>query len=299
MLLKIEIVMRHFGGNVRIQLLILISVTIVATAPAQWFDPESLSNTVLIEKWQDTSFVPHGTGFVLHNYADPSCSINVTAGHLLNRSELYVSVNADSALIRYARTIKADTLCFKKLKWALTEGKLRCQVRLLASPPPRMLIDTLNDIGIFLTDLPTWVISKPGDTLHCAPFKELPRSMFRYKKDVALGDGLYFLGFPFGIGVLERLDPVIRSGSIAWLSQSSNEFLLDAFSFGGNSGSPLFSKITLGRKPGTLEWEGTTLVGMVVGHLGDSTQNWGLARCVWIDQISKLADRAGTLSLSD
>jgi hypothetical protein len=279
--------------------LFVLSAIIASTAPAQWFDAQSLACTVLIEKWQDTAFVPHGTGFVLHNYDDPSCPIVVTAGHLLNRSELYVSFNADSSLIRYATAHKLDTLCFKKLNWFLVGGRLRTQVRLTTSPRQTLLIDSLNDIGMFLIDLPTWVIAQDGDTVRCAPFQSMPRSMIRYRKDLSLGDELYFVGFPFGLGTFTRLEPIIRSGSLAWLSQDSNEFLLDAFSFGGNSGSPVFSKIILGRKPGLLAWDDAYLVGMVLGHLGDATQNWGLARCVWIDQVSQLGRRAGALSITN
>ena len=138
----------------------------------------------------------------------------------------------------------------------------------------------------------------------------------RFEKDLSLGDEIYFVGFPFGIGAHHRIEPLVRSGSIAWISENSREFLLDAFSFGGNSGSPVFLKRLIGTKPGVLRWEKPFLVGMITGHhsirlenvltqpdpsvlkfeKGTINLNLGLARCVWVDDILHIANKAQELN---
>ncbi len=127
-------------------------------------------------------------------------------------------------------------------------------------------------------------------------------SKIRFRKDVSLGDEFYFIGFPLGLFVDKRLSPILRSGTVAWMSDESTHFILDAFSFGGNSGSPVFSKIILGRKPGELNWEDAYLSGMVVGHFYDENDhkiNIGLAKCLWIDEIIKLTEDMLDLQISN
>jgi len=87
--------------------------------------------------------------------------------------------------------------------------------------------------------------------------------------------------------------PVLRTGIVSWKSDESNEFLLDALSYSGNSGSPVFTKAKIGKA-------GPDLIGMVTGHLNEELEfedknnlmkkpkshgNMGLAICVWIDDI--------------
>jgi hypothetical protein len=306
--------------DMRIIKLFIMSLCICSIINAQWFDPQTLNCTVLLEKKQDSMFVPLGTGFVLWNYRNRNQPIVITAGHLLNRQDLFVSINADSSLIRYAQKNHLDTIIIDKLKWSIINGKLRAKIRLTKSPVATYLIDSTIDIGLFLIDMATSTKTFEGDSICLAKFQILPKSKFRIRSDVSLGDELYFIGFPFGIGTDFKLEPVIRSGSVAWMSKSVNEFLLDAFSFGGNSGSPVFSKILLGRNPGMLSWDDAYLLGVIVGHLGEKMegvlvqpdpnvagivrnnyegQNYGLARCIWLDSILPLIDRASTLKISE
>lgn len=120
---------------------------------------------------------------------------------------------------------------------------------------------------------------------------------------------MYFIGFPFGFGTDELIQPIVRSGSIAWLPKNRAEYLIDAFSYGGNSGSPIFRKILFGAIPGKIDWELPKLVGMITGHQNLSLENvltqpdpselkfvkgnldinLGLARCVFMDDIMELA----------
>jgi hypothetical protein len=303
----------------KIRILIFTMLLPTGLLLAQWFDQQSISSTVLLEKWQDTAFVPFGTGFAIHNYSSVR-PIIVTCAHLLKRSEIYVTVNADSMLLAYATKTHIDTIVFDKLKWVVDGKKLRTRVSLRIQPRPTYAAQTGLDVGVFLIDLPSRILQNSGDTLKISKILGIPRSQLRMRKDVKLGDELYFVGFPFGIGVETELEPLVRSGSVAWSSEMSDEFLLDAFSFGGNSGSPIFSKIVLGRKPGNLEWDSPHLVGMIIGHIGDSIegiltqpnpklpaiiretrelQNYGLARAIWIDTIVPLIEQADRLDLGE
>lgn len=60
------------------------------------------------------------------------------------------------------------------------------------------------------------------------------------------GDFVYILGFPMGLIGPERNYVIVRSGNIARIQDAidhrSNEFLIDAFIFPGNSGGPVVTK---------------------------------------------------------
>ncbi len=287
---------------------------------AQWFDPQSLSSTVLIEKKiAPDSMVVHGTGFALWNYSYPEMPIIITAGHLLqNRTDLYISLNADSSIISFMKKNNIDTLLFGKMKWTLEQNKLRTNLNLFTGLRPSYFVDSTLDVGMFLIQLGMSAYNDSADSMKIADLLLIPRSMMRSRKDISLGDELYFVGFPFGLGAYSINQPIIRSGSVAWVSESSSEFLLDAFSFGGNSGSPIFSKRIFGRKFGEINWDEAYLVGMVVGHHGQrvegilrqpnpkenlldrisfETQNWGLAIGIWIEDILKELKKIKNLSL--
>jgi len=301
-------------------LLLALACGLLQISNGQWFDRQSLSSTVLLEKLQGNSPVPHGTGFVMWNYSNPNYAFVVTAAHMLKHSELFVSVNADSALLSYASRHKLDTLRFDKQKWSVTGRKLRTKVRLVSGPNPTFLANDSLDIGVFLIDLPTGGVTESGDSIRIADLLMIPRSQIRLRRDVSLGDEAYFVGFPFGVGSLDRNEPIVRSGSVAWLSHSLPVFLLDAFSFGGNSGGPVFSKMIFGLRGEVVTLDTALVIGMVVGHLGEGVtgviwqpdpkdlrferasfeiQNYGLAKCIWIDEILRIMDQAKGLRLPE
>jgi hypothetical protein len=114
------------------------------------------------------------------------------------------------------------------------------------------------------------------------------------RADVKLCEEIFFTGFPFEIGTISPvLRPLIRAGHIAWLSPESDTFILDAFSYGGNSGGPVFRKISTKN-------EKTMLVGMISGHWGLEIQgieieNVGLANCLWLDDMVDVIEKAKNL----
>jgi len=99
-----------------------------------WFDEQALFCTVLLEKVDGDSIVPHGTGFLAYNYEIEGRPIVVTCAHVLKGREIYVSVTADSEFIAYIEKKTKDkgsyTLTLDGCNWELIKGKLRCRVKL-------------------------------------------------------------------------------------------------------------------------------------------------------------------------
>jgi len=85
------------------------------------------------------------------------------------------------------------------------------------------------------------------------------------------GDFAYALGFPMELIGGERNYVLVRSGTIARirdaLSKASNEFLLDAFIFPGNSGGPVISKPESLSIVGTKSQDKAYLIGIIKFYL--------------------------------
>lgn len=63
---------------------------------------------------------------------------------------------------------------------------------------------------------------------------------FENVTDKEIGNDVYCLGYPSGIGATKGSNPVIRKGIIAHKDKGSNFFHIDAIVSGGNSGGPVF-----------------------------------------------------------
>lgn len=304
----------------KIMLIIFLSGVVLPNySVAQWFDSQTLNATVLLEKDNENSIESHGTGFILYNYDNPDFPIIVTAGHLLLRSSIYVSLNADTSFVRFAHRNNLTHFEQGKIKWSLSGNRIRILVELSKSPNQNFVIHPTLDIGAFMTWIPPSLINSSGDIIveKVTDVLKIPKSSIRSKREVSLGDEIYFVGFPFGIGSAGKIEPLIRSGSIAWLPSDSPEFLLDAVSYGGNSGSPVFTKRLT--EPSRLVRDQTYLIGMVVGHLEQSYNdilklpdpgqkkvqpvdikyNIGLAQCVGIDDILKVVEEVRRLDIPE
>lgn len=273
--------------------IILIAVFIIPinarSKVIQWFDEELVGSIVLLEKEVNRKFIPHGTGFLIYNYETPSNPILVTCAHVLKRSEIYVTVTADSELIRYAKAKNINEFFINESTWILHGNQLKLKVNLKKD------ISYVTHKSIDIAALPIGLATRYGE-LGLSKTKTIPKHRIQKSEtNSLLGDEVYFVGFPFGIGTEDILQPLVRSGSIAWLSKESSIFLLDAFSNPGNSGSPVFTKKSLSKPE-------SYLIGMVIGHIPEPIelpvgkggcaksktfiqQNIGLARCVWVNDI--------------
>ena len=273
------------------------------SAFSQWLEPQSLQATVLLEKIENGKFVTHGAGILLYNYINPSENIVVTCAHLIKgKGEICIRVKPDSTFLRILSASGQKQLVIDN---AIS---INNTVRFIANlNDSDKYINPELDIAAFRFKIPPVFHNTDSSStqIQMTKVRSIPRSGIEYKKNLALGDEVYFIGFPLGIGATNSVEPIVRSGSIAWLPEKENTFLLDALSYGGNSGSPVFRKIIIGAKPGSLEWSSSKLVGMVIGHQSmklenilnqpnpnelkfektDIDLNIGLAICVYTDDI--------------
>lgn len=269
---------------------------------AQWLDRKYLDNIFLIEKKDSLDFLPFGTAFALYNYTNSKYPIMVTCAHVvLGQSELYLSQAIDSTVLAFCKKNKIDSLESGGIKWFISGNRLRCKIDFRSYP---IVVDRDLDICVFAK--PLAVFEMPSNIVGEYPTIKtsiIPSSLFSMRSDINLGDEVYFIGFPLGIGTKNKIEPLVRTGSVAWVSESANYFFLDALSYGGNSGSPVYTKPTSDN--------GTNFIGMVTGHTSqrlknvltqpnkdqieiypDLDVNYGLARVVFVDDIIKLAKRA-------
>lgn len=252
-------------------ILFTILLTVNANLYSQWFNPETLQTTVLLEKIENNRFITHGTGILLFNYDNPREFIVVTCAHLLkDKSQISVRVKPDSTFLNVLKGTGQRQVMIENAIVINNTVRFIAQLGLKDK-----FIDSDLDIAAFRLKIPAafHVTDSTYNQIDMTKLKGIPKSGISLKKELTLGDEVFFIGFPLGYGATEFVEPIIRSGSIAWLPLNENIFLLDALSYGGNSGSPIFRKMIIGVKPGTLEWSPSKLVGMVVGHQSIKLEN--------------------------
>lgn len=300
-------------------LVCLLLLSSIHSLGQNWFDDQSIQATVLLEKKIHGVFQPHGTGFLLFNYKNNRQFTLVTCEHVLKNNHIYVSIQPSPELLDYFENSGDSILELQGTSWELINGVLRTRIELVENKT--FVRDSVLDIAAFTLGLQSEVsLYNDADTLTLpiCNVRGIPKSGMKIRAEVSLGEDVYFLGFPFLIGTPYGMtlpsnagfsqasgiyssnvsNPLLRSGSIGWIDSDQREFLLDAFSYGGNSGSPIFTS----RKP---FGEGPYLIGMVIGHLGEIVEvdengpelkgNSGLARCLWMDDILKVVERARLL----
>ena len=229
--------------------------------------------------------VPHGTGFLF--VVDGTTGIFlVTNKHLLSGRNL--------VFIR-----------FNKLDFDPKKDKVRYHRE------PCLLIDRDSK--------PLWK-GHPNPNVDVAAIKinqptakvdvrQLDYSRLKSFDSLEVGEDVYFFGYPLGIlGLKGKGDfPILRSGVVSYKSFEltligesiidSAMFLIDGFSFGGNSGSPVLTRV------------GNTkamLVGIIKGHVPDFQtkilkgehpdtitfeQNAGLAIVISADRIKETLEQ--------
>jgi hypothetical protein len=268
----------------------------------------------LIEKLQNDTFLTSGTGILMYNYDRPHEYIVVTCAHLIKeKNHIIIRVKPDTTFLNILSQTGQKQIILEN---AIVIGnKIRFIINL--GNKNKYIHPELDIAAIRLQVPPVFHYTDTGKTrIEMAKLLCIPKSGLEYKKDLSLGDEVYFVGFPFGYGATSFIEPIVRSGSIAWLPTNESFFLLDAFSYGGNSGSPVFKKKILRAEPGKLVRPSSKLMGMVVGHISiilenilkqpDSEElrfekteiklNIGLARCVYIDDIMFTIDKLMEIS---
>lgn len=303
-------------------LLVFLFATTLSSAQAQenWLSEQFIDATVLLEKKVGDVFYPHGTGFLLYNYGDAVSHYTVvTCEHVLKNDHVYVTFRLNNEVADYFRKKKTTyiTTPEKEEKYEIFGNKIRIRKDLTDSTS--LVVNQHLDIGVFL--IPKLLFTN-DDNENILAFQSITiaNSAIQKKSDTKVATDTYFIGFPDNLGTEfdnefgdSIMNPIIRSGSIAYKSITNPFFLLDALSYPGNSGSPVFTKASP-LKPRSY------LIGMVTGHRnypeqtesyiqtspnqfhyipGTAYTNMGLAKCVWIDEILPLVDKAINLKLRD
>jgi S1-C subfamily serine protease len=202
---------------------------------------------VLIEKFYQrdgrTGTEPHGTGFFLNDDNVPYNSYLVTNAHLL--------INKDSVSILYN---KADEKGIARKTLVLVESKSGAR---MWKKHPQEDIAIVPIKGLIGSDARAWNFSRILSS----------ESLF-------IGEEVYFFGFPLGLKSIigKGSRPVLRKGIVSFKAQeptpigdevlSVNQYLIDGFSFGGNSGSPVVTPANMPRKR-------ARLVGIIFDHVRD------------------------------
>lgn len=279
----------------------ILVIVFIASLDCQWFEKRTLQSTVLLEKIEKNgSYTTIGAGVLLFDYQKLRNYYVVTCKHLIEpRSKVVVRLNTDTLFMNVV-DFKDSIHSFGNIQIARNYVRITVDFE----KQTRQFHPSLDIVAFELT-VPNVLInnnSKPIE-FRISDLAAIPKSGIKYRNEMRLGDEVYFTGFPLGLGVTKFVEPIVRSGSVAWMPDEMSQFYLDAFSFGGNSGSPVFEKRILGSNLGELGWSSTKLLGMVTGHLQDSSNstkntqinvNAGLAECVYIDDmlfvIEKLKD---------
>jgi S1-C subfamily serine protease len=249
-----------------------------------WFGKSTIYSTVLLQKKENSTFINHGTG-ILYSPDNNERSYVITCEHVLRNSDIYVVVSADSELVKKINSKKEGGITFRNCFWELDGQLLRLKINLIKDSTFLKYPNKEIDLGVFPIQLFTSIVydSRIIEKFTKTTFvsdKNLGNSKF-----LKIGEEIYFSGFHFGLGTNEILSPIVRSGTISWVSENKDIFLLDAFSYGGNSGSPVFTKMS----SLSSERNQPYLIGMVTGHIiSPGNENIGLATCVSIQKIKEL-----------
>jgi hypothetical protein len=133
-------------------------------------------------------------------------------------------------------------------------------------------------------DIAVMAINPNTDVLD---IKVLPEQMLTsgddFKKlNIGVGTDMFFTGMFTGFLGEKKSYPIVRFGKLAMIpeekitfaGQSAEGYLMEAFSFGGNSGSPVFFFPSADNTPGMITVGGSTIkiAGVMKGFFGDLEQ---------------------------
>ena len=85
----------------------------------------------------------------------------------------------------------------------------------------------------------------------------------RYTKDLKEGTQVIYLGYPRHMGIGDINYPLARTGIISQLVKGKDEFVIDGFVQGGQSGGPVFGAIFNEEKK---DWDGIFLIGLTKSY---------------------------------
>ena len=216
----------------------IVSITISGFSQKRYdFNETVYKAVVLLEKHVGNKFEPHGTGILFTDNQDSSKRIIVTCQHVLARQDIYVTIETTPEFRALNSTQNGRRLYLNGYEWTYNDGVIRTKVTLKKDSSyvrhPHGL-----DVAVFKVSVPLQ-ITKNSTKTPIVNARDISNTFIRLKNNVSVGEDVFFLGFPYGLGTGFPLTPILRKGAVAWISDKY--FLLDAMSYNGNSGSPVFT----------------------------------------------------------
>ena len=249
-----------------------------SSAQMKEFYQTTVNATILLYKKTNGRLKAHGTAFILYNYNNDSDeTILITCEHVTHHDTLIAAIPATDSLKNAFIKNKQDKITFETASGKQTiafDGN-----NLLFTIPIQSGNNYFKhshlDLATIFCNLPTSLINKKNEVVSLTNMKMLPRSYMNEKNEIYGGQDVIFVGFPSGIGTQNgfygtklyrdmKTNPLFRKGIISWTSENAELFLVDGFSWGGNSGSPIFSI--------PAEGSGGKFIGMVIGHLNNEVE---------------------------
>lgn len=185
--------------------------------------PSGYLNAVVSLGFSDTSFEHVGTGFL---YAHPLRTRGertsyrgylVTNKHVADQTITHVRFNHPES----GPTVTAVSGLATNI-WTFHPHGADLAVTPLLQASTLLDGRNLTDIDLFVGDVTTTFAEG------CQPVE---------------GDGVFLIGFPFGLVGKARNYPIVRSGIVAriqdWIQRTESTFLVDAPAFPGSSGGPV------------------------------------------------------------
>lgn len=231
-----------------IALLAILNQPCEADLPVFWEKAVVMLEKISLDNNGQTRIEPHGTGFLYFDSALGNCLI--TNRHILaGRDSIYIRYNLSERQRTDSSSEFHREICYLKdtagnYLWAGHKN-------------PRI------DVGAVKLRVPSTVDARRFDSERLKSFR-----------DIRVGERVYFYGFPLLLYGLEGQGdyPILRTGIISFRSEhltylsrqiiDSGVFLIDGFSFQGNSGSPVII-------PSKLKQKGA-LIGIVFGHIANT-----------------------------
>ena len=132
--------------------------------------------------------------------------------------------------------------------------------------------------------------------------RTIPLELLMPSDEVSLGEDVYFLGYPLGLVDPNDITPLVRKGMIARKSKIQKKIIIDGYSTGGSSGSPVILKPQQFTPGGGLRIGGfakkPSCVGMIQGHIphpDNPDENTNLCNAVPSEYILKALESIGAL----
>lgn len=262
----------------KILLVFFLPLTFICRAQHKEFYKTTINATILLYKKTNGHLKAHGTAFILYNYDETSDeAILVTCEHVTHHDTLIAAIPAVDSLKNALIKNKQSTLTFASRNGMQTVGfdGNNLLFSIPVEPGNNYFTHSNLDLATIFCNIPSTLTNKRNQLVCLTNMKSLPKSCMSLKNDFYAGQEIIFAGFPAGIGTQNgffdsnmyrdmKTNPLFRKGIISWTSENADMFLVDGLSYGGNSGSPVFS-IPEGNTEGKF-------LGMVVGHLNDEVE---------------------------